>query len=173
MATLDATQTAFCYLFKPRNCVSGLCYNHKTAHVKCAKPTSVQCLLATSRATVKSIIVGEKVLNFCSNTACYIDLDYCELTFTCALGTHPLPPSHAGGMGELCVSFPPPPPPPPPPGANAFLRWKNLKKLRKKAAFKRPLNGTLFTHCIYMVRITAIHKQMITIKDYLHCTVLE
>ena len=60
------TQTAFCYLFKrpmflcPMFCVSMryvrthkppfvICLNHKTADVK---STSVQCSLATSRATV-------------------------------------------------------------------------------------------------------------------------
>ena len=66
------TQTAFCYLFKrpmflcPMFCVSMryvrtrkplfvICLNHKTADVK---STSVQCSLATSRATVRSTFYG-------------------------------------------------------------------------------------------------------------------
>ena len=47
-----------------RNRASALCYNHKTADVKCAKHTSVQCSLATSRATVVNtlkLIVNEAI----------------------------------------------------------------------------------------------------------------
>ena len=42
--------------------VSGLCLTTKPAdpYVKCAKPTSVQCLLATSRATV---VMGKETLD--------------------------------------------------------------------------------------------------------------
>ena len=64
------TQTAFCYLFKLRNRVSALCYNHKTADVKCAKPISVQCLLATSRATVLNACVRVHTSIFAAAIQC-------------------------------------------------------------------------------------------------------
>ena len=72
------TQTAFCYLFKrpkflcPMFCVSMryvrtrkppfvICLNHKTADVK---STSVQCSLATSRATVPKYHVSPGVRHY-------------------------------------------------------------------------------------------------------------
>ena len=78
------TQTAFCYLFKrpmflcPMFCVSMryvrtrkppfvICLNHKTADVK---STSVQCSLATSRATVVCVCVCVCAIVACMHCVC-------------------------------------------------------------------------------------------------------